>query len=131
MQSHSGPVIKKYLKRGGFAGYREYWKLFRLACDAVFGVHGWVVNEDGVYVDGYLRVPVSGYKELMGIVPPVAVQRQPEIIESAIPKHEIDPAAVTFAKDADEPTFACDKKNCSYVGFTKKALEAHKKRAGH
>lgn len=143
MQSHSGSVIRKYLKRGNFPNAKKYWRLFRLACDTIYGAHQWAVKDDGVYAYGSLVVPASEYGALLGILP----KQHPEI-ESTLPNVVADvnkadlpvakePAPVERfesaddTKDADEPTFKCPEEGCSYVGYTKKALEAHKRRVGH
>jgi len=53
-------------------------------------------------------------------------------VEAEVPKKEAEvPGDDDTSEKADKPTFHCSKRGCAYVGYTEKALEAHKRRAGH
>jgi hypothetical protein len=131
MPSYSGPVIRNHLKRINFPNHKRYWKFFQMALDGVFGKRQWTMKAEGVYVNGQLQVPASEYAVFLGIAP-----KKRAVVSSEMVGGDRAPTEKTFessddTKEADEPTFKCSAKGCSYIGYTNKALEAHKRRAGH
>lgn len=138
----SGPVIRNMLKRSGIAGASRYWKFFKEKCDLAFGT-GWRVSREGVLVGTDLVIPVDRVgaflenDDVQAILPaiygaPSAAVPSPiaPVLTGLAPAPVFGPEPVLPVEPV-EPTFECKKKGCGYVGYTKKALEAHCRRTGH
>jgi hypothetical protein len=131
----SGPVVRNALRRSGFSAYKSAWKAFMDKCDAIAGKGRWKITDAGVQHGGEIVLAPENYEAFVfGVrVATAAVPRPAPVLPAPEePKKEPAPAGDDGASDkADKPTFHCDKRGCPYVGYTEKALEAHKRRAGH
>jgi len=143
--------IRKALKAAGLAQYRHCWEHFKMMCNVFYGRGAWRITPRGVSVNGEIKVPVEDYKIFVENMPR---DTNPEVLKelSDVPKEESEPQTdalksddpkpqeeisskrteeVEIEADDEKPTFKCSKRGCDYVGYTEKALKAHKTRMDH
>lgn len=137
----SGPILRNTLKRAGLAEYTHYWRFLKDKCDQTFGPR-WRASRDGICVDGAVVVPIGKVREFLEgcyaqaalpgavIAPAVVPSPIAPVLTGLAPEPALEPEPV-LPVEPEPPTFECKEKGCSYVGYTRKALEAHCRRTGH
>jgi hypothetical protein len=138
MARQSGVLVRAMLRRSGVQDYGRIWRFLKAKADMVFGP-GWEADRNGIVLDKQVVVPNALMRAFLmdddaSPAPIFPVSSSAVVVSTprAAVEAQPDPADPSPANEyASEPTFECGHKGCSYAGYTKKALEAHKKRMGH